>query len=119
MKFGILLSIICLCAVGCSWEPDHIPACEGENTENCMPVVYFLPDSYAISPYGQQKLDGDIEKMEQWPQKQVLIKGHSYEWGGEAYNKELSQYRAQAVESYLVEKGVDPERNKVDERWSV
>ncbi|MBR6411732.1 MAG: OmpA family protein [Alphaproteobacteria bacterium] len=114
MKFGILVSMVGLMVAGCTWEPSRIPPCEGEVTENCLPVVYFSPDSYEISPHGQEKLDKNIEKMEQWPAKQVLIEGHSYEWGGDDYNKELSQCRAQAVEKYLIEKGIDPERIQVD-----
>ena len=116
MKSVTLISVMCLLMAGCTWEPDQIPACERGVTEDCLPVVYFSPDSYELSPYGQKKLDGNIEKMEQWPNQQVVIKGHSYEWGGDEYNKELSEYRAQAVENYLIEKGVDPERIQVDAR---
>ena len=116
MKTWSLIIAMGLMAAGCASDPEKIQGCEGGVTENCLPVIYFLPDSYALSPYGQKKLDGDIEKMEQWPEKQVLVKGHSYEWGGEGYNQELSEYRAKIVEQYLIQKGIDPDRIQVEPR---
>lgn len=114
MRFWTIISVIGLMLSGCAEDtPSRIQACEGSNVKNCSPVIYFLPDSDEVTPYGQQRLDWSVEKMQRWPEKKMLITGHAYEWGGEEYNMELSKRRARAVGQYLVQKGVDPRRIRV------
>ncbi|MBR6411731.1 MAG: OmpA family protein [Alphaproteobacteria bacterium] len=114
MKFWVLISIVCLMVAGCTPnEPSKIQACEGSNVKHCSPVVYFLPDSYEITPYGKERLNWSIEKMKRWPEKKVLVTGHAYEWNGEEYNKDLAMQRAKAVGRYFVEQGIDPKRIRV------
>ena len=40
----------------------------------------------------------------------VVVEGHTDDRGNDAYNKDLSQRRAEAVVKFLVDKGVDPAR---------
>jgi OOP family OmpA-OmpF porin len=48
--------------------------------------------------------------MQQYPDLNVTIEGHTDNVGKDAYNKKLSQRRAEAVKAYLVKKGIDANR---------
>ncbi len=48
--------------------------------------------------------------LKEYPARNVLIEGHTDSIGSEAANLELSQRRAEAVRSFLVENGVNPQR---------
>jgi len=114
MRFWVFISLAVVALSGCSAkEPEKIEACTGSNVKNCSPVIYFLPDSDAVSPYGQQRLDWSVQKMQRWPEKKMLITAYSYEWGGDEYNEELSKRRARKIGRYFVEQGIDPRRIRV------
>jgi outer membrane protein OmpA-like peptidoglycan-associated protein len=40
----------------------------------------------------------------------IEVQGHTDERGNDAYNLDLSDKRAHAVEQYLIDKGIDPKR---------
>jgi OOP family OmpA-OmpF porin len=51
--------------------------------------------------------------MKQYPDLNVVIEGHTDSVGTAAYNKKLSQQRAESVKKYMVEKGgIDANRLK-------
>jgi OOP family OmpA-OmpF porin len=50
--------------------------------------------------------------MKDYPDLSVVIEGHTDSVGTAAYNKKLSQERADAVKKYMVEKGIDANRLK-------
>jgi len=51
--------------------------------------------------------------MKQYPELAVALEGHTDWIGSDAYNKTLSQERADAVKHYMVQKGgIDPNRLK-------
>ena len=51
--------------------------------------------------------------MKQYPDINVIIEGHTDNVGSDAYNKKLSQSRADAVKKYMVDKaGIDATRIK-------
>jgi uncharacterized protein YegL len=59
----------------------------------------------------------DLDELEQLrllmqykPEIKVLIEGHTDKVGGEKYNLDLSLRRANAVKSYLVDRGIDAKR---------
>ncbi|MGE5617027.1 MAG: OmpA family protein [Bacillota bacterium] len=59
----------------------------------------------------QPKLDEIADVLQRNPQiDRVRISGYTDRLGTEAYNRKLSQRRAEAVKGYLVEKGVDAKR---------
>jgi len=51
-----------------------------------------------------------VQVMKDYPDLNVVIEGHTDNIGTAAYNKKLSQRRAEAVKQYMVEKGIDANR---------
>jgi OOP family OmpA-OmpF porin len=65
----------------------------------------------AIIKQGYYKDIDDLAKvMKDYPDLKVVIEGHTDNIGTAAYNKKLSQERAEAVKKYMVEKGIDANR---------
>ena len=52
-------------------------------------------------------LDGVSATLSANPQIRVMVAGHTDSDGDDAYNKDLSQRRAQSVVDYLASQGVD------------
>ena len=73
----------------------------------------FAFDKYAISPQGQQALDGFIQELRGTTFDVIKVTGNTDRLGPHAYNVTLSARRADAVKAYLVERGGIPV-NKVD-----
>jgi len=57
-------------------------------------------------------IDDLANVMKNYPELKVVIEGHTDNLGSAAYNKKLSQQRAEAVKKYLVERGIDANRIK-------
>jgi outer membrane protein OmpA-like peptidoglycan-associated protein len=55
-------------------------------------------------------LDHIVEAMTAEPRLRFEIQGHTCSMGPNAYNQKLSERRAQAIYTYLVEKGIDQSR---------
>lgn len=72
--------------------------------------VSFDPDSARLTAEGRSTLDGVATTLQGQSGLQVEIAGHTDSVGSDAYNTLLSQQRAEAVRSYLIEKGVDGNR---------
>lgn len=54
------------------------------------------------------QLDAFIARLENYPNYQIRIVGHTDNSGNERDNARLSRHRAESVESYLASKGIDP-----------
>jgi OOP family OmpA-OmpF porin len=67
--------------------------------------VNFEFDSAQLTPSAEAILDGVSEKLMTQDQLRIRLEGHTDSVGPAAYNKELSQRRADSVKSYLVNKG--------------
>ena len=72
--------------------------------------VYFDTDQYQILPKGQKDLDQVISKLNEHPEINVNIAGHTDAVASEEYNLILSQNRANAVKAYLMQNGISGER---------
>jgi outer membrane protein OmpA-like peptidoglycan-associated protein len=70
--------------------------------------VNFKTDSDELTPESLSILDGVSATLSANPQIKVMVAGHTDSDGEDAYNKDLSQRRAQAVVTYLAGHGVDP-----------
>ena len=63
-----------------------------------------------LKPEGKTKLDDLVGKLKGVNLEVIIAVGHTDSQGGEAYNQKLSVKRAEAVKTYLVEKGIEPNR---------
>lgn len=73
--------------------------------------VQFKTGKSDIQPQYQAELAKFADIMKKHPDLKVTIEGHTDNIGGAAYNKKLSQQRADSVKRYLVQKhGIDAAR---------
>lgn len=87
------------------------------NGEGCLVAqktalagVTFQPNSTRLTPQGRQTLDGVVGTLKAQEDLRIEIAGHTDSVGSEAYNTLLSQQRAEAVRTYLIERGLDASR---------
>lgn len=75
--------------------------------------VKFDFDKATIKDNYSKDINDLAEVMKDYPDLNVVIEGHTDSVGTDAYNKKLSQERADAVKKYMVEKGgIDASRMK-------
>ncbi|MFT3814985.1 MAG: OmpA family protein [Acidovorax sp.] len=63
-----------------------------------------------LLPTAGQRLDQLADFLKQYPDRKLIIEGHTDSVGSDATNQALSERRAQAVQQALVVRGVDPSR---------
>jgi outer membrane protein OmpA-like peptidoglycan-associated protein len=69
--------------------------------------IFFDLNKYTLRDESQSELDRLIKLLNENPKLRIEISGHTDTRGSATYNKDLSQNRAQAVVTYLVQKGID------------
>ena len=73
--------------------------------------VLFVSAKADVLPDARVKLDSVAKALlEQDPSASILVEGYTDSQGGAAFNQELSQRRADSVRTYLVSRGLPPER---------
>jgi outer membrane protein OmpA-like peptidoglycan-associated protein len=72
--------------------------------------VLFDVDQATLKPGAMQKLFRLVTFLRDDPGRGVLVEGHTDSTGSEDYNLSLSQRRAEAVRSFLVDNGVEGAR---------
>lgn len=72
--------------------------------------VLFDFDKSVLKPAGKSKLDDLANSIRGINLEVVIAIGHTDSIGSDAYNQKLSVRRAESVKSYLVSKGVEPNR---------
>ena len=72
--------------------------------------VLFDFDKAVLKSEGKSKLDDLANKIRGINLEVVIAIGHTDSIGSDAYNQKLSVRRAESVKSYLVSKGVEPNR---------
>jgi len=79
-------------------------------------LVITLGDVLFNTNKAQLKSDGmhNVQKLadflKQYPQHKVLVEGHTDSTGSDSYNQELSDRRANAVRTALIDQGISSER---------
>ncbi|HLD66234.1 MAG TPA: OmpA family protein, partial [Pseudomonas sp.] len=63
-----------------------------------------------LKPGGLLKVQSLADFLQQNPERQVIIEGHTDSSGSASYNQRLSERRANAVRLALIKMGVSPER---------
>ncbi|MFN7835008.1 MAG: outer membrane protein OmpA [Burkholderiaceae bacterium] len=72
--------------------------------------AFFDFDKATLKPEGKAKLDDMVSKLGGLNLEVIIAVGHTDSVGSDAYNQKLSLRRSEAVKSYLVNKGVEPNR---------
>ena len=75
-----------------------------------MRGIQFENGKATIKPTSYPILDEVVKVFLNNPAYIIEVQGHTDNVGNYDYNVQLSESRAQAVRSYIVEKGVEPER---------
>ena len=71
---------------------------------------FFDTDKAELKPVATEELDVYSGYMTRNPSKNIKVTGHTDATGSEAYNQALSEKRANAVKTYLEDKGIDGKR---------
>lgn len=71
-------------------------------------------DKADLKPAGLSNMDGLLARLKGVDFEVVIAVGHTDSVGSDAYNKRLSLARANAVKTYLVSKGLDAKRIRVE-----
>lgn len=113
--------------VGCGCDSDIVPADKCKTPEAAPAPAKPAPtpaaekvklsadalfdfDKAVLKPEGKQKLDQLASQARNLRLEVILAVGHTDRIGSDAYNKGLSERRAQAVKAYLVSKGLESNR---------
>ncbi|MGL5196224.1 MAG: OmpA family protein [Chroococcales cyanobacterium] len=72
--------------------------------------IYFDPGSARLNPSYEPTLATLNEFLEQYPEKNLRIIGHSDRTGSRRINERLALQRAQAVQTALIQLGIQPTR---------
>ena len=67
-------------------------------------------DKATLRPEGQAKLDELVAKIKDIKLEVIIAVGHADRFGTDKYNQRLSERRAASVKTYLVSKGMEPNR---------
>ncbi len=95
-------------ADGC---PDRGRVIVTDTSIEILDIVYFEYDKAIIKKISYPILDAVAATMQGNPSINLIeVQGHTDERGDDAYNLDLSDRRAKAVKTYLMEKGVDEKR---------
>lgn len=87
---------------------------EGKQTERGLLVtlgdVLFAFNKAELTPQAGPRLDKLAAFLKQFPQRKLLVEGYTDGVGGDVYNNELSERRAESIRDALVQRGVDATR---------
>lgn len=72
--------------------------------------VTFALDSARLKPESRETLETVVRALKGDPDMRVEIAGHTDSQGAAAYNRQLSQRRAESVRGFLLREGISPER---------
>ena len=102
--------------VGLSWglpgenNGRHRELFKKGKTSLVLEGVNFITDSSELTPGSRHILDRVAESLEDRPEVEVEVEGHTDSVADPAYNMDLSQRRAESVRAYLVSRGVSERR---------
>ncbi|HEU4583724.1 MAG TPA: OmpA family protein [Polyangiaceae bacterium] len=95
---------------GCSPPPKKLQIDADKGELKLLEPVQFETGTAEIKSQSYSLLDEVVNVLNDMPDNRMAVQGHTDNRGSAAYNRELSQRRAQAVVKYLTDKGIAPER---------
>jgi outer membrane protein OmpA-like peptidoglycan-associated protein len=93
---------------GCPKKPSLVIVTEKEI--KITQQIHFEFNKSSIRPISFPVLDAVVDVLKKNPKIEIEVQGHTDDVGPDAYNKKLSQERADSVRSYLVQHGVEHSR---------
>ena len=98
----------------CSTNPNmrdcSLFSCQRESCQTETTPAYFAFDSSLLSMEDKENLDEIAMRMKNNPDEKIIIKGFADDVGPNAYNKDLSERRAESAAKYLESQGISPNR---------
>ncbi len=95
----------------------QIDTLEAEATERGLVLtlgdVLFATGSAELQGGTNQNLEKLVNFLKQYPDRQVLIEGHTDNVGSATFNQTLSRQRAESVRRFLVNRGIESSRLSV------
>ncbi|MDR1044716.1 MAG: OmpA family protein [Candidatus Adiutrix sp.] len=73
-------------------------------------LVHFDTDKYNLKPEAQRILDYKIAYLKHYPGRKIFVVGHCDERASDKYNLDLGRHRAEEIQRYLVNNGINPKR---------
>jgi len=95
---------------GCSAAPKKLEIDTDKGELKLLEPVQFETGTAEIKSSSYSLLDEVVTVLKDMPDIRMAVHGHTDNRGAAAYNRELSQRRAQAVVKYLTDKGIPVER---------
>lgn len=100
---------------------DDLPNAEVERIGEGIRVTFdsgilFAFDSSELEETARGNLTDFKDSLEEYPNTEVLVVGHTDSTGDDAYNQALSERRANAAGSYLLRQGLEPGRLRTEGR---
>lgn len=71
--------------------------------------VLFASNQAVLLPEARTRLDQVAAALLATKERKIVVEGHTDSRGNDAHNQQLSQARAEAVRSYIVQAGYDPD----------
>jgi peptidoglycan-associated lipoprotein len=93
--------------------PEPPPPPPPSVTASDLQIVYFAYDSFILDDGARAALDNNARLLRENTALSVSIDGHCDERGTVEYNQALGQKRAEAVQQYLMDQGLDGARFRV------
>ncbi|MBT8188271.1 MAG: OmpA family protein [Croceitalea sp.] len=75
-----------------------------------LSTIYFDLNKYNIRPDAEVEIQKVIVAMEKYPSLKIKVNSHTDSRGEDAYNKWLSQKRAESTVNYMIKKGIAKDR---------
>jgi peptidoglycan-associated lipoprotein len=95
-------------------EPSERPSRRSRRGEpRLTKELFFGTNSVRLSKRNQTLLANNVRWLEANPGASVTIEGHTDASGPPEYNRDLSERRAEAIQAFLIEAGIDSSRIKV------
>ena len=72
--------------------------------------VHFDTDKYNLKPEALRILDFKVAFLKHFPGKKIFVVGHTDKRASDKYNLDLGRHRAEEIQRYLVNNGINPKR---------
>ncbi|MCF0216506.1 MAG: OmpA family protein [Fibrobacteraceae bacterium] len=95
---------------GIKIDSDGCPINKKQDLDQLKKGIQFKLNSAKLTKKSFGTLDDIIKLMNQIPEANLEVQGHTDELGSDETNQKLSQQRAQTVVDYFIKKGIDSNR---------